>query len=312
MRLYLLASSQVWLPKRFDQEHDPGRGGQVLQHAPEQLRLLRALRRRLDARRRARRGRAAAGRSLAAEPARRDGRGGGARRGPSTTPPPASARSWISWWTTSPMVRARQPVAVLGRRTARPIRRRSRRCTRRWSTVSRLLAPGRAVRQRLAAPGPDGNLGAPRPVSGDRGPPGRRARGGHGRGAPARVAGARRARRTRKLPVRQPLARMQVAVPAAVRGPGVRRAARAAAARGEREGGRGGRLRRRSGPAPGQAQFPLAGQALRQADAGDRGGRGRPHGRAAPRARAGPDRPRSRSTASRRPSCPRTWWSSAR
>ncbi len=98
------------------------------------------------------------------------------------------------------------------------------------------------------------------------------------------------ARQDRKLPVRQPLARMQVAVPAAVRGAGARRAARAAAARGEREGGRGRRLRRGARPAPGQAQLPLARQALRQADAGRRGGRGGPHVGAAARPGAGPDR----------------------
>ena len=84
-------------------------------------------------------------------------------------------------------------------------------------TVSRLLAPAAPFAERLAAPRAGGNLGAPRPV------PVRRdvatsARGGDGRGAPARVAGPRRARR-RKLGVRQPLAGCRWRCPAAARGP---------------------------------------------------------------------------------------------
>ena len=55
VRLFLLASSQVWLPKRFDESTIKDVAGQVLQRAEEQLRLLRAVRGRLDARRRARR-----------------------------------------------------------------------------------------------------------------------------------------------------------------------------------------------------------------------------------------------------------------
>ena len=45
VRLYLLASSQVWLPKRFDRNDDSRGGGRVLQHAAEQLQVLRGLRR---------------------------------------------------------------------------------------------------------------------------------------------------------------------------------------------------------------------------------------------------------------------------
>ena len=41
IRLYLLASSQVWLPKRFDPRTIPGCGWQVLQRIEEQLHLLR-------------------------------------------------------------------------------------------------------------------------------------------------------------------------------------------------------------------------------------------------------------------------------
>ena len=54
VRLFLIASSQVWVPRRFDEEHDPGDGGPLLPHAQERLqRDLRAVRElRLDAERR--------------------------------------------------------------------------------------------------------------------------------------------------------------------------------------------------------------------------------------------------------------------
>jgi isoleucyl-tRNA synthetase len=73
---------------------------------------------------------------------------------------------------------------------------------------------------------------------------------------------ARSAREEGNIRVRQPLKRMQVAVP------GSRCLARAAAPGSEREGDRGGGVRHRSGAAPAPAQLPHAGQALRQADTG--------------------------------------------
>ena len=44
VRLYLLASSQVWLPKRVRPQRDPGRGRRLPQHPPAHLRVLRPLR----------------------------------------------------------------------------------------------------------------------------------------------------------------------------------------------------------------------------------------------------------------------------
>ena len=106
------------------------------------------------------------------------------------------------------------------------------------------------------------------------------------------------ARQERKLPVRQPLARMQVAVPAAVRGPAfdellelLRLEVNVKAV--EVVGSDADLVRLR-----GQAQLPLARQALRQADAGDRRGREPAHGRTQLRGlEQGRDRHASRSTA---------------
>ena len=83
----------------------------------------------------------------------------------------------------------------------------------------------------------------------------------------------RAARETRNIRVRQPLAAMQVAVPARFRGPRFRRAACAAAERSERARRESGGVRRRLGAAPGETQLQGAGQEVRQAHAGS-GGRG--------------------------------------
>ena len=77
VRLYLLASSQVWLPKRFDRSTIKDVAGKFFNALRNSYGFFAAVRRRLDAGRRAGRGRAAAGRPLAPEPARRDRRGGG-------------------------------------------------------------------------------------------------------------------------------------------------------------------------------------------------------------------------------------------
>ena len=104
------------------------------------------------------------------------------------------------------------------------------------TTVARLLAPAAPFASdwiHRALTGTSVHL-ARFPVS--RGPPGRR--GSRRRWTPSGGWPRWPARRGRsgKLKVRQPLARMQVAVPAAVRGPRARRAARAASGRGQREG----------------------------------------------------------------------------
>ena len=122
---------------------------------------------------------------------------------------------------------------------------------------------------------------------------------------------ARAAREERGLRVRQPLARMQVAVPGGGAGAGAGRAARAAAARGERQGGRRGGLGHRPRAPQGQAELPLARQALRQAHAGGRGRGGAARVRRSSAGWSGARRQRSRWRASRPPSCPRTSWSSA-
>ena len=130
----------------------------------------------------------------------------------------------------------------------------------------------RAVRQRLAAPRTGGNLGASRPVSGDA----RRRR------DPALEAAMDAVRRLASLaPARAGAeasrcgsrsAAMQVAVPAAVRGTAFDELLELLRREVNVQGDRRGELRRRAGPAAGEAQLPIAGQALRQADAGDRRG----------------------------------------
>ena len=134
VRLYLLASSQVWLPKRFDARHHPRGGGRVPQHAAEQLRVLRRC---TPATGRRRRRRAAAERPLVDRwlLSRLDatvddgGRGLGRLRRHRRRPRDHGLRGGRP----VELVRAAQPGALLGARSATPIRRRSRRCTRRWS-----------------------------------------------------------------------------------------------------------------------------------------------------------------------------------
>ena len=71
--------------------------------------------------------------------------------------------------------------------------------------------------------------------------------------------------------------------------------------------------RRRAGAAPGQAQLPLPGQALRQADAGGRRGRGAAQPPTSSAGSSGASRPSSTLDGERvDASCPRTWPSSAR
>ena len=129
-RLYLLAASQVWLPKRFDTRAIPEVVGGFLNTLKQTYRFFALYAGELAA------GRFPGGararpRSLAAGAARRDRRPrdrglGGLRRRPR-----GCARSW-SWSTSSPTGTCVSRAPVSGRRTARPIRPPSRRCTRLW------------------------------------------------------------------------------------------------------------------------------------------------------------------------------------
>ena len=85
---------------------------------------------------------------------------------------------------------------------------------------------------------------------------------------------ARAARDEAGIRVRQPLARLRVAVPGAVRGPEFDALMWPAGTGSECEVGRGRGQRHRAGPAAGQAEFPLPGQAVREADAARRGRHG--------------------------------------
>ena len=160
-----------------------------------------------------RRPRAAAGRPLAPEPARRHGRGGARRVGPVRRDRRGPRDHGLRGRRRLPVVRAGQPGPLLGARTARPTRRRSPRCTRRWPRSAgcwRPAAPFVSDWLHRALAGTSVHL-ARFPV-----PRGRRrpdARGGDGRGAPAGLAGRTARAGARSIRVRQPLARMQVAVP---------------------------------------------------------------------------------------------------
>ena len=84
---------------------------------------------------------------------------------------------------------------------------------------------------------------------------------------------ARAAREERGLRVRQPLARMQVAVPPAARGAALEQLLELLRLEVNVKGVDVVAVGRRSGEASRPAELPLPGQALRQADAGDCGGR---------------------------------------
>ena len=148
----------------------PGRdsrgGGQVPQRAAEHLRVLRRSTRDWTRGRALRRRRAAAARPLDPGPARchrRSGQGGVGRVRPDRRCP---RHHGLRGAGPVALVRAAEPVALLGPRRGR------RSCGRghaaRGPDHRRAAArPGGAVRRRLAPPRPGGNLGAPRPVSGD-------------------------------------------------------------------------------------------------------------------------------------------------
>ena len=141
VRLYLLASSQVWLPKRFDRSTIPDVAGKFFNTLKNSYGFFAVYAGDWTPGAAPARGRAAAGRPLAPEPARRHGRGGAAPRGPSTTRPPASGRSWSSWWTTCPSGTCGSTGPGSGRWTASADPAALATLHEALVTVSRLLAP---------------------------------------------------------------------------------------------------------------------------------------------------------------------------
>ena len=102
-RLYLLVSSQVWQPKRFDASQLVGDRGEVPQHVEAHLPVPCAVRRAIVGGRRPREQAAcqwSARGSLDPRPARCDDRGECGRHSMATMSPPRSARSSISWTST--------------------------------------------------------------------------------------------------------------------------------------------------------------------------------------------------------------------
>ena len=217
VRLYLLASSQVWLPKRFDRAAIPEVAGKFLNALRSTYEFFQLYA--PDAGQGAPpAGGAPAARPLDPGPARRHGRGGPRAWG--GYDPTAGVRAImdfvvqdLSRW----YVRA-EPLAVLGaRRGRRPGG--GGHAARGPDHRGAAARPGGALRGRLAPPRPGGNLGAPRPVSGDPRPSAPRA--GGGMDAVRRLASlAHHARQQARIGARQPLARMQVAVPPSARGAG--------------------------------------------------------------------------------------------
>ena len=280
IRLYLLASSQVWLPKRFDPRTIPEVAGKFFNalknsytffagyagdwtpsQAPaeaERPLVDRWLLSRLDA----------TVETVAAAWGRYDVTAGVAGdhglRG----------RRCLS------VVRPSQSGALLGPRFhRRPGRARNPA----RGSVHRLQAPGSggALRKRLAAPRTGGNIRPPRRVSATAGEGSARSRGSHGCGASARLSG----------PVGQGRAQHSSATAAgpdagggAGSGSGLdaAAAARAAPARGECEEDRSCCLGHRSGAAQTEAKLSDPGKALRQAHPGGGGSGGDAHPGAAP------------------------------
>ena len=193
VRLYLLVSSQVWLPKRFDARTIPDVAGGFLNTLRNTYRFFAQYAGEWRPAAGTAAGAPRPGRSVDPEPARRR-RGRGQRRlGTATTSPPGPGRSMgfvvddLSNWYVR-LNRARfwaadgeaDPEALATLHAA-------------LLTVARLLAPAAPFALRLDAPRAGRLVGAPRPVSRSR----RRAeRGpgiGHGCGAPPGLAGPRRA-----------------------------------------------------------------------------------------------------------------------
>ena len=233
VRVYLLASSQVWLPKRFDRNTIPEVAGGFFNTLRNSYNFFANLRRR----------RFRATVPVAQRPlsdrwllSRLDATIESVNAAwAATIRPPAFARSWTSWITTcrtgtSGSTSARfwapdgdaEPAAAATLHEA-------------LVTVARLLAPAAPFASdwlHRALTGTSVHL-ARFPVV--RGVSGSRARGGDGRGAPLATL-ARAARDDARLRVRQPLRRMQVAVPPAAGNGALAGVAGAAARGGERQG----------------------------------------------------------------------------
>ena len=312
IRLYLLASSQVWLPKRFDPRTIPEVAGKFFNALRNSYTFFAGYAGDWTPARVACRGPAPAGGSLAAEPAGRDGGDGDGRRG-ARYDVTAGVRAIMDfvvddvsqWYVRVNRARFWAPDTVADPAALATLHEA-------LTTVSRLLAPAAPFVSdwlHRALAGTSVHLA--------RFPVAARARGCRSSRRPwTRCAGwprwpARRARSaTSGCGSRSAGCRWRC--PPAVRGPALDQLLELLRLGGERQGDRGRRLRHRPGAAPAQAQLPDSGQALRQAHAG--GGRGR-GARSPPEQLRGLEQGASATLeldGERSPTCPRMWWSSAR
>ncbi len=166
VRLYLLASSQVWLPKRFDRRGIPESAGGFLNTLRNSYTFFAAYSGSWTPG--SAPGRGHPGRPLGALSPRRGYRGGHGRLGAVRRHRRSPGADGFRGRRSLQLVRAGQPVPILGPRSRGRSGRRGHaaRGPRDGEPPARA---GGAVPGRLASPRPRGNLGAPRGVPGQRG-----------------------------------------------------------------------------------------------------------------------------------------------